>query len=509
MWARAFAATFVLVLAMVTDVSAIMQLDVRAERERRDRAANPPSLLDFTAAMFQAQHGTAFRPFEHQRTICDALERVVNGECKRLIINVTPSSGKTELARSFIAWCMGRWPDSEFIYASYSDALATANASEARSSMQHERFAEFFGAPTFRRDVNAKGEFKTTQGGCVYAAGVGGTLTGYHAGKMREGFGGAIFIDDWIKMGEAQSEAVRQGVVDWFKGTLESRVNSPDTPVVVIGQRSHVADLAGWLLAGGNEEEWDHVCIPALGADGASFCPELYPVERLLRIKGGKEVAGVKSTGEFVFAAQYQQSPKILGGNIIKGEWFGRYIMPPKLKWRAIFADTAGKTKTANDYTVFSAWGLGEDGKLYLLDLMRGKWEAMELENRAVAFWAKHADQDVAELGALRYLKVEDASSGTGLIQTLRTKGKAPIIGVHHSRDKFSRLFDVLGQMQSGRVVIPADAAFVHDFVAECEAMTDDDTHANDDQVDTLIDAINDMLVTVGPCAPAARRKAS
>lgn len=474
-----------------------LQIDIAAlEASIRDdeRRLNPPALLDFTARVYRARTGNPFKPFAHQATICDALERVANGECKRLIINVPPSSGKTELANNFIAWCMGRWPDAEFIYASYSDALATANAATVRAIMQHESYAEIFGAPQFRRDSNAKGEFRTVRGGCVYAAGTDGTLTGYHAGKMRDGFGGAIFIDDAMKANEAQSKAIRQRTVDWFRGTMESRPNSPSTPVIVIGQRLHVVDLPGWLLAGGNGEQWEHVCIRSLDEFGASFCPELYPVERLERIRAGQDVEGIESTGSFVFDAQYQQQPKRLGGNIIKGEWFPRYTMPPKIRWRAIFADTASKTKTANDYTVFGCYGLGEDGKLYLLDVLRGKWEAMALETRAVDFWVKHAALAGEDLGPLRYLKCEDASSGTGLIQTLRTKGHATIIGIKHDRDKFSRLHDVLGFLESRRVAIPQSAPWVSDFVAECEAMTADNSHAHDDQVDTLTDAIKDML---------------
>jgi predicted phage terminase large subunit-like protein len=473
--------------------------DLSAVLTEIERRRNPPSLLRFAASLFRAQHGSNFKAFAHQRAICDALERVASGEFKRLIINVPPSSGKTVLARSFIAWCMGRWPDAEFIYASYSDALATANAADARAMMQHEEFSSLFGVPSLRRDVNAKGEFRTTQGGCVYASGVGGTLTGYHAGKMRDGFGGAIFVDDWIKMGEAQSKTVRQGVVDWFRGTVESRVTSPQTPVVVIGQRSHVADLAGWLLAGGNGEAWEHLCIPALDeATGESFCPEIYPVERLERIRAGADIDGVNGGGSYVFASQYQQAPKVLGGNIIRGEWFVRYEKLPPIKWRVIYADTAQKTKEANDYSVFEDWGVGADGRIYLLDMIRGKWEAPELERRAVDFWQKRASVN-GDHGVMRCMKVEDKASGTGLIQSIRAKSAAPIAGIQRTKDKFTRLMDVLGYIESGRVCLPESAPFALDFIAECEAMTSDDTHAHDDQVDPMIDAITDMLAWTEP----------
>ncbi len=65
-----------------------------------------------------------------------------------------------------------------------------------------------------------------------------------------------IVIDDPHKADEARSDVIRASVIDWFQSTLESRKNSPDTPIIVIMQRLHEDDLAGWLLKGGNGEHW-------------------------------------------------------------------------------------------------------------------------------------------------------------------------------------------------------------------------------------------------------------
>jgi predicted phage terminase large subunit-like protein len=48
--------------------------------------------------------------------------------------------------------------------------------------------------------------------------------------------------------------------------------------------------------------------------------------------------------------------------------------------------------------------------------------------------------------------------------------------------------------IESGLVWIPESAPWTNDFVSECEAFTADDTHAHDDQIDPMVDAINDML---------------
>ena len=181
---------------------------------------------------------------------------------------------------NFVAWAMGQVPDAEFIHASYSGTLAVENSASVRTVMQHEAYREVFPAAQLASD--AKGHWKTTAGGVMYAAGAGGTITGFGAGKHRDGFGGAIIIDDPHKPDEARSDVIRQGVIDWFQNTLESRKNSPTTtPIVLIMQRLHEKDLAGWLLGGGNGEQWEHVCLPALRDDGTALWPEKHDVEAL------------------------------------------------------------------------------------------------------------------------------------------------------------------------------------------------------------------------------------
>lgn len=151
------------------------------------------NLFDFVTTMFSARRGGQFKENWHQQSICNALERVVLGRCPRLVINIPPRSGKTELAVvNFIAWCMGNWPSSEFIHASYSKRLATANTYSARALMQSDLYRGVFPWTALKEDSRAKDEFRTDQGGIVYATGSDGTITGYGAGKMSDGFGGCF-----------------------------------------------------------------------------------------------------------------------------------------------------------------------------------------------------------------------------------------------------------------------------------------------------------------------------
>ena len=447
-----------------------------------DVAENRTDLLTFIRTMFQARKGTDIKRNWHQDAICNALERVVIGDCKRLIINVPPRSGKTELAViNFIAWCMGNFPDSEFIHASYSKRLATANAYAVRAIMQHERYLDVFGHTSMSGDSRAKDEFRTAQGGIVYATGAEGTITGYGAGKMRADFGGAIIIDDPHKAGEANSPTMRQNVLDWFATTMESRKNSRDTAIIVIMQRLHESDLSGWLLDGGNGEDWEHLNIPALTEDEKSFWPEQFGLDTLHRIR---------DTNGYVFAGQYLQRPAPIGGGIFKDEWWQYYKVLPKIKYRAIYADTAQKTKEQNDYSVFQCWGMGEDGRIYMIDMVRGKWEAPELLVIAKAFWDKHKAEPRI-MGTLRQFKVEDKASGTGLIQQLKQK-KVPVVGIPRSIDKASRAMDAAPHVQAGNVVLPEESEWLSDILNEATSFPN---ASHDDTLDPLMDAVSDMLI--------------
>jgi hypothetical protein len=156
----------------------------------------------------------------------------------------------------------------------------------------------------------------------MYATGVGGTITGFGAGKMRPGFGGAIIIDDPHKADEARSDVMRKGVIEWFQNTLESRKNSPHTPIIVIMQRLHEADLAGWLLGGEPivdgltlRKAWRQrraVAPPVhqhAQEDGSALWPAKHDARRCKRMQMAAPIT---------FAGQYQQRPSTAAGNIFK-----------------------------------------------------------------------------------------------------------------------------------------------------------------------------------------------
>jgi predicted phage terminase large subunit-like protein len=318
----------------------------------------------FSRYVFKMQRGYNWQQARHHSIICDAMYRVYNGDCKRLIINIPPRYSKTQLAVVyFMSWALGKNPDSEFIHSSYSGRLAANNSYAVRGLVQEEFYREIFPDVILKDDSKAKDEWRTDKGGCVYAVGAGGTITGYGAGKVRDGFGGAIILDDMHKADEARSEVMRNNVMEWFQNTLESRKNSPHTPIIVIMQRLHENDLAGWLLAGNNGEQWEHIKIPAINPDGTALWPEKHSIEKL------KEM---EYASPYVFSGQYMQDPSPSEGGLFKPDQLQIIDAIPagKITWCRGW-DLA--SVVTGDWTAGVKLGKMQDGRFIIADVVKIK----------------------------------------------------------------------------------------------------------------------------------------
>ncbi|VVE41095.1 hypothetical protein PMO31116_04125 [Pandoraea morbifera] len=470
--------------------------------------------LFFSRYFFKHRQGIKFRVNWHHVLIADTVQRVIDGELKNVVINVPPGSSKTELvAINLIARGLAVNPRARFLHISYSDDLALLNSETAREIVGSDEYQALWPL-AIADDAKSKKRWNVVvdgkKAGGVYAVSLGGQITGFRAGHMAEGWQGAIIIDDPLKVEDAYSKTNRDKANRKLLSTVKSRKANPDTPIIVIMQRLAEEDPTGFIKSGKVPGDWQFIEIPALITDEYverlparvremvevddrdddgrfSYWPYKEPLEDLL---------ASEKADRYVFSGQYMQRPSPLGGGIIKSANFGRYDVLPDLVKRMIFADTAQKTAERNDYSVFQCWGLGKNGRIYLIDQIRGKWEAPELRRRAIDFWNKHLPMGMPHGAALTKMRVEDKASGTGLIQDIRESGGIPIEGIERDRDKLTRVMDVVSYIDSGYVLVPNDAPWVSDFTQECDAFTPDDTHAHDDQIDPMVDAINDLLAS-------------
>lgn len=434
--------------------------------------------------IFHAVSGREFKWNHHHDVISDALMRVFAGKTTRLIINLPPRYTKTLLAiECFASWAFGHNPSSEFLHSSYSAVLAAKNSYAIRNIVQHPAYRMIFDNVELSDDSTARHWWKTSQGGTFYASGAEGTITGFGAGAVSADiFSGAYLLDDVHKALEAKRSAVsRQMVIDWFQGTVETRLNSQETPIILIMQRLHEDDLSGWLLGGGNGEHWEHVCLPAIQPDGSALWPDKHSIAELHRMQASKP---------YDFAGQYMQRPVPIGGGMVKEAWFvDRYKLLPHRVIRIVQSwDSAQKDKKErNDPSVCTTWAECADG-YYLLDVYRDWLEYPALE-RAVA--------DQAAKWRPNVVLVEDKSSGQSIIQRAKTGvlGKIPIVAVNPRGDKIDRLEGVTGLMESGRVRLPESAPWVADYLSELCTFP---MAAHDDQVDSTSQALKWMRENSG-----------
>lgn len=423
--------------------------------------------------------------------ICDHLEGVTHGNIYRLLMNVPPGTMKSLLTS--VIWPAWEWgpkgkQSMRYLGTAHKQDLAVRDSTKCRRLIQSEWYQRLWPIE-LTGDQNAKTKFENSATGFREAMAFG-SMTGAR--------GDRVILDDPHSVDDANSRVKLAADVVTFREALPSRVNNDDSAIVIIMQRLAVGDVSDVAL----ELGYEHLLIPmryesgrskwVVGkgdprkTDGELMFPERFSETNVAELES--------SLGSHAVAGQLQQRPNPRGGRIVKTEWFQMHEQPPVIEYRMIYADTAQKTAERNDYSVFECWGKGKDGKIYLLDLIRGKWEAPELERRAIAFWQKHQASDTGKFGQLRQMKIEDKASGTGLIQRMKLDHRIPVAGIKRTKDKYTRLTDVVGYIESGYVCLPRNAPFLSDFVGECEAFTADDSHPHDDQIDPMIDAINDML---------------
>lgn len=320
-----------------------MQNEVDADK---DGAVNPKELLrlelltsfeKYTKCMFKAQYHRSFIVAEHHKKMFEALQNVVDGNCKRLIINIAPRYGKTELViKSFISWCFALNPKSRFLHLSYSDILVNDNSDTIRSIMMEHLYTTLFSQSALASEKGSAKRWKTKAGGELYAVSTQGQVTGFGAGnvdidpeldKMDGGnnifafddhtnemlnmigattnvFQGAIVIDDPIKPEDAESDIVRERINMRFENTIRNRTNSRNTPIIIIMQRLHEHDLCGYLQEI-EPDEWTVLSLPAIQTDPETGEEHaLWPMKHTL-----EELYRMRALNPVVFDTQYMQDP--------------------------------------------------------------------------------------------------------------------------------------------------------------------------------------------------------
>ena len=423
--------------------------------------------------------GTPFMPNWHLEALAYHLELVRTGKIKRLIINMPPRSLKSIFCSvAFVAFVLGHEPTKRLIVASYGAELAAKLGNDCRIIMQSKWYRRLFpGTIIFK---NTEAEVTTTRHGERLATSVGGAPTGRG--------GDILIIDDPLKPQDALSDSKRESVNEWFYNTFLSRLDDIRIgAIILVMQRLHIDDLTGKLLRG--SKEWTVLNLAAIAEEdeqiqigedryhrrkaGDPLHPARAPLEALesLRVQIGSET----------FAAQYQQNPVMPGGNMIKRDWVQRYENPPErtASTRILQSwDTASKDGEQNDWSVCTTWQI-QDGKYYLVDVLRGRFNYPTLKARAI---------EHAKLHKPTTILIEDTGVGTALAlePELRSLGFA-VIAVPVEHNKKTRMEVQSAKFEGGQVYFPKEARWLEKLEEELFAFP---ASRNDDQVDSTSQAL-------------------
>jgi predicted phage terminase large subunit-like protein len=415
-------------------------------------------LLFFTRYFFKKRFNRKFVIGEHHERICEALERVYRGEITRLIINIAPRYGKTEVAvKNFIANGLALNPAAKFIHLSYSDTLALDNSEEVKDMVQESWYQELFPEVQIKKDSKAKKKWYTTKGGGVYATSSNGQVTGFGAGKVDEeedegkeedptemdeffadwdqktGFGGAIIIDDPLKPEDALSDVRREKVNSRYDSTISNRVNSRKTPIIIIMQRLHPQDLCGYVLENGEQGEWEVLSLPSIKADGTALWPFKHTLAELNKL--WKRNAAV-------FESQHLQNPKPLEGLLYKVLRTYKSLPPGHWEIKAV-CDTAD---TGEDFLCCIVY-LVTRSAYYILDVYYTEDGMETTENETAVLLTKHQ---------VRSARIESNNGGRGFARAVERicrevlGNRSTAIRWYHQKDnKEVRIYTKAAEVQN------------------------------------------------------------
>lgn len=382
----------------------------------------------------------------HHARMAAAFERVANGECKRLIINMPPRHTKSEFASYLLpAWFLGKFPHKKVIQTSHTAELAVGFGRKVRNLVDSEVYSEIFPGLSLQSDSKAAGRWNTSKGGDYFAIGVGGAVTGKGAD--------ILIIDDPHSEQEAAMAATNPEVYDkvyeWYTSGPRQRLQ-PGGAIVIVMTRWAQRDLTGQVLKSAAQrggEEWEVIEFPAILPSGNPLWPEFWSKEELQALR--EELPNSK------WQAQYQQNPVGNESAIVKRDWWKWWEndRPPVCNYILQTWDTAFEKNNRADYSAGTTWGIFDNDEdngqpnIILLDTYKKRVEWVELK-KDVLEWHRQWEPD----GML----IEKKATGAPLIYELRSMG----IGVQEytpskGQDKIARLNSVSDIIASGKVWVP------------------------------------------------------
>jgi predicted phage terminase large subunit-like protein len=416
----------------------------------------------------------------HHARLAKLFEEIAQGKRKRVIVNIAPRHGKSELI-SYLApaWFLGNHPAKKVIMASHTADLAVNFGRRVRNLVGSDQYKDIFPDISLQADSKSASRWGTNFNGEYFAIGVGGALAGRGADLF--------IIDDPHSEQDAKlgKSDVFLPAWEWFQSGPLQRL-MPGGAIVVVMTRWSKLDLTGQIVnqmvKNDDVDQWEVVEFPAILEDKMGnevpLWPEFWSIEELQARRAAIDVR--------YWNAQYMQNPVSEEGALIKREWWNIWEEedPPVCEFIIMTLDAAQEANNRADYNALTTWGVffNEDVNNYniiLLNAIKQRLEFPELKQLCI--------EEYREWEPDAFI-VEKKSNGAALYQEFRRMG-IPVgeFTPGKGQDKISRV-NAVSDLFAGGVVWAPDRRWAHEVIEECN---DFPAGANDDLVDSTTLALS------------------
>ena len=416
---------------------------------------------------------------KHIEAIAEHLEAVYKRQIKKLIINVPPRSGKTNLISiAFPAWVWIHNPCERFLCVSGVNSLSLEHAQRNRQLVESEWYHNNWGKDfPLLKDQNSKSFFQNNKSGYRQSTSVNSRTVGKG--------GSVIIVDDANDPGDI-SDVKIQNVIRFWTQKMSSRSNNPENDChIMVQQRIGENDLTGYIKKNDLEKDWVELVLP-MEYEESRKCKTV-PLRYInnktwedWRTKEGELLIpsrmGVKAVeelkkklGSYGYAGQYQQRPAPAVGGILQKSWFKKWehSVMPRFDFIIQSWDTAFSDKPDAAYSACTTWGVwgenSEEGlyKAILISMWRGRVGYPELRARAQRLAKDYKDIGVHKnmypaTNKVDVCLIEAKATGDPLIRDLRAAG-VPAVGYMPKGDKHSRVQRVAASIECGLIYLPTE----------------------------------------------------
>ena len=423
------------------------------------------SFLDFVKHVYPG-----YKVGPHHLKLAQIFEDIANGKKRRVIVNIAPRHGKSELI-SYLApaWFLGKYPQKKIIMSSHTADLAVQFGRRVRNLVGSENYRDIFPQVELQADSKSASRWGTNFNGEYFAIGVGGALAGRGADLF--------IIDD--PHSEQEAKTGRPDVFlpawEWFQSGPLQRL-MPGGAIIVVMTRWSKLDLTGMIVNQMERNEdvdpWEVVEFPAIKDDGEALWPEFWDVNELLAKKAAIDIR--------YWNAQYMQKPTSEEGALIKREWWKIWDKeaPPQCEFVIMSLDAAQEANTRADYNALTTWGVffneeTNNFAIILLNAIKKRLEYPDLKKLVIEEY-REWEPDA--------FMVEKKSNGSVLYQEFRRMG-IPVgeFTPGKGQDKIARV-NAVSSLFEGGVVYAPDRRWAKEVIEECN---DFPAGTNDDLVDS------------------------